>query len=102
MCFLLKKQINPELCYHLMEEPSFLGEPMREHVHTVLYTSLIRTETAPVKTLAHPSSHYFQMIGEIEGVLCISFDKRAVFFCLPLWGDLILDPKFCGSSPLVK
>lgn len=50
-----------------MAEPSFLGEPMREHVHTVLYTSLIRTETAPVRTLALPSSHYFQMIGEIEG-----------------------------------
>lgn len=50
-----------------MEEQSFLGEPMREHVHTVLYTSLIRTETVPVKTLAHPSSRYSQMIGEIEG-----------------------------------
>lgn len=39
-----------------MEEQSFLGEPMREHVHTVLYTSLIRTETVPVKTLANPSN----------------------------------------------
>lgn len=54
-CFLLKKgKISPELCY-LTEEQSFLGEPMREHVHTVLYTSLLRTETVPVKSLSSPS-----------------------------------------------
>lgn len=56
---------------------------MRQHVHTALYTPLAVTESVPVKTLAHPSSHDFHMIGSI--------DKRAVFFCLPLqarggWG----------------
>lgn len=50
-------KISPEPCY-LMEELSFLGEPMRERVHTMLYTSFIRTETAPAKTPAYPSTHY--------------------------------------------
>lgn len=81
-----------------MAEPSFLGEPMREHVHTVLYTSLIRTETAPVRTLALPSSHYFQMIGEIEGSVYFFWQESCVFLS-PTSGDLIgiLDQSFVAA-----
>lgn len=54
---------NPGLCY-FMEETSLLRA--NEGACAGLYTSLLRTESAPGKTRAHPFCHYLQVIGEIE------------------------------------